>query len=152
MLGCAAAFPGSIPAAEGSLAAPAAAEQEQVLAQRVSRGFDCCILAAPGARPEALLDKALPLLAPSASFVVFSNWSQPLAEAMTQLQVRAVAHGAHAAALQMSCMCMSNDDAHDTCSQHDCTAAMCWWQASCVQSLPAETRLGDWLASSMDVG
>lgn len=57
------------------------------LAQQVARGFDCCILCAPSSRPEALLDKALPLLAPSAAFVVYSMWSQPLAEALSKLQV-----------------------------------------------------------------
>jgi hypothetical protein len=50
-------------------------------------GFDCCVLAAPKAHPTALLAAAWPLLAPSASFVVYGPWPQPLAEAHSHLQV-----------------------------------------------------------------
>lgn len=57
-------------------------------AQRAcSLGFTGCVLAVPGVQPLALLQKVLPLLAPSAAFAVFSNWLQPLAECMLALQV-----------------------------------------------------------------
>jgi len=50
------------------------------------KGFTSCILAAPKLHTASLLRQVLPLLAPSASFVVFSPWQQPLAEAMSELQ------------------------------------------------------------------
>ena len=55
--------------------------------QACRRGFSCCVLACPDVQPMALLRKALPLLAPSACFAIFSNYLQPLAECMHQLQV-----------------------------------------------------------------
>ena len=64
-----------------------AAEYTQVTNDLVRGGFDCCILAAPSLPQGELLAAVLPLLTPSACFAVFSNWMQPLAEAMTQLQV-----------------------------------------------------------------
>jgi tRNA (adenine-N(1)-)-methyltransferase non-catalytic subunit len=52
----------------------------------VSRGgFTSCIIAAPKLWPAAILAQVLPLLAPSATFAVFSPWLQPLAEAMAAL-------------------------------------------------------------------
>lgn len=49
-------------------------------------GFDCCLLAHPKMHPTALLDAIWPLLAPSATFAVYSPWAQPLAEALAHLQ------------------------------------------------------------------
>ena len=40
----------------------------------------------PKAHPTAVLEAVWPLLAPSATFVVFSPWVQPLAEALSHLQ------------------------------------------------------------------
>lgn len=77
------AVPQVLPAPQGAPPAPADADLRQLAA----RGFSCCILAAPAVQPRALLAKALPLLQPSAAFAVFSPWSQPLAEAMMDLQV-----------------------------------------------------------------
>ncbi|GAX79292.1 hypothetical protein CEUSTIGMA_g6733.t1 [Chlamydomonas eustigma] len=51
-----------------------------------SAGFSSCILAAPRMNPTSLMSQVLPLLAPSAAFVLYSPWSQPLAECMHQLQ------------------------------------------------------------------
>ena len=55
--------------------------------QACSFGFDSCILASPNIDPTVLLWRVMPLLAPSASFAVFSNWMQPLADCMFKLQV-----------------------------------------------------------------
>ena len=55
--------------------------------QAIRRGFTCCVLACPDVQPSALFSKVLPLLAPSACFAIFSNYLQPLAECMHQLQV-----------------------------------------------------------------
>lgn len=52
----------------------------------VPPGFSSCIIALPKVHPTAALAAIWPLLAPSASFVVFSPWAQPLAEAHTHLQ------------------------------------------------------------------
>lgn len=49
-------------------------------------GFTSCIIAAPKLSATSLLSQVLPLLAPSAALVVFSPWSQPLAECMHSLQ------------------------------------------------------------------
>ena len=49
-------------------------------------GFGSCIIAAPTLQPLAAVQRLLPLLAPSAFFVVFSPFLQPLAEAMAALQ------------------------------------------------------------------
>lgn len=69
----------------GRAAAPAAApEQLQAVLQR--GGFNCCIVAAPTVAPLAAIQRLLPLLAPSASFVLFSNFLQPLTDAMHALQ------------------------------------------------------------------
>lgn len=69
----------------GRAAAPAAApEQLQALLQR--GGFGSCIVAAPAVAPLAAIQRLLPLLAPSATFVIFSNFLQPLTDAMLALQ------------------------------------------------------------------
>lgn len=60
-------------------------------------GFTSCVLAAPKLHALALLRRVLPLLAPSAPFVVFSPWQQPLAEAMA-----ALTGGGDAVMLQLS--------------------------------------------------
>lgn len=52
----------------------------------VSAGFNSCIVAAPKLHPTAVMSQLLPLLAPSASFVVYSPWVQPLAECLHHLQ------------------------------------------------------------------
>ncbi|CAL5227088.1 g9994 [Coccomyxa viridis] len=57
------------------------------LKQACSSGFSSCILASPNIDPSVLLRRVMPLLAPSASFAVFSNWMQPLADCMFKLQV-----------------------------------------------------------------
>ena len=62
---------------------PARLDQLRAL---VRPGFDSCIIAAPGLQPLAAVQRLLPLLAPSASLVVFSPHLQPLAEAMAGLQ------------------------------------------------------------------
>lgn len=49
-------------------------------------GFSCCIIASPKVHPTATLAALWPLLAPSAAWVVYSPWVQPLAEAYTHLQ------------------------------------------------------------------
>ena len=41
-----------------------------------------------GVHPSALLQRMLPLLAPSASFAVWCPFLQPLAEAMQEMQAR----------------------------------------------------------------
>jgi tRNA (adenine-N(1)-)-methyltransferase non-catalytic subunit len=56
--------------------------------QACSLGFTSCLIACPGVQPLALVRRLLPLLAPSAALVVFSNWLQPLADCMLALQVR----------------------------------------------------------------
>jgi tRNA (adenine-N(1)-)-methyltransferase non-catalytic subunit len=48
-------------------------------------GFNSAILACPLLEPHAALEAVWPLLAPSATFVVFSPWLGPLAETMQQL-------------------------------------------------------------------
>lgn len=50
-------------------------------------GFSSCIIAAPQLLPSAILDAVLPLLAPSATFVIFSPYMQPLAEALHELTI-----------------------------------------------------------------
>lgn len=55
--------------------------------QACSLGFSSCILASPNIDPSVLLRRVMPLLAPSASFAIFSNWLQPLADCMFKLQV-----------------------------------------------------------------
>ena len=62
---------------------PARFEQLQAL---VRHGFGSCLIAAPALQPAAAVQRLLPFLAPSASFVVYSPFLQPLAEAMTTLQ------------------------------------------------------------------
>ncbi|EFJ43222.1 hypothetical protein VOLCADRAFT_119181 [Volvox carteri f. nagariensis] len=52
----------------------------------LTSGFDSCLVALPRVHPTALLAAVWPLLAPSATFAVFSPWAQPLAEAMSHLQ------------------------------------------------------------------
>ena len=65
----------------------AAAEATQELLKGICKsGFDCCIVAAPGHHPVSVMTKLMPLLAPSASFAIFSNWQQPLAECHLALQ------------------------------------------------------------------
>lgn len=49
------------------------------------QGFSSCIIACPKLHTASLLRQVLPLLAPSAPFVVYSPWQQPLAEAMAEL-------------------------------------------------------------------
>lgn len=66
--------------------AAAAAIREELLQSTCQKGFDCCILAAPSYHVIGMLTQLLPLLAPSACFVVFSNWQQPLAECHMWLQ------------------------------------------------------------------
>lgn len=63
-----------------------AAATQKLLKGICKTGFDCCILAAPGHHPTSLMKKLMPLLAPSASFAVFTNWQQPLAECHLALQ------------------------------------------------------------------
>lgn len=75
------------PAAAGDLAA-AAAQEPQAGAERGWAPYTSCIIAAPALSPTAALDAVLPLLAPSTPFAVYSLWTQPLAEAMSELQVR----------------------------------------------------------------
>ncbi|KAL6754655.1 Gcd10p family-domain-containing protein [Haematococcus lacustris] len=60
--------------------------KSQQLHQLVHPGFDSAVLAAPLLQPAALMQAVLPLLAPSAHFVLFSPWPQPLAECLAQLQ------------------------------------------------------------------
>ncbi|GLC34740.1 hypothetical protein PLESTB_001158300 [Pleodorina starrii] len=52
----------------------------------LTSGFDSCLVASPRVHPTAVLAAVWPLLAPSATFAVFSPWSQPLAEALSHLQ------------------------------------------------------------------
>ena len=64
--------------------APAAervARRTAALAAAAGPGFDCAVVAAPGAHPTALLAAILPLLAPSAPLALHSPWLPPLAEA-----------------------------------------------------------------------
>lgn len=60
-------------------------------------GFTSCMVVAPRYDATAILEELWPLLAPSASFAVFSPWAQPLAEALLELQ-----KARKAAALQLS--------------------------------------------------
>ena len=55
--------------------------------QACALGFSSCILASPSIDPSVLLRRVMPLLAHSASFAIFSNWMQPLADCMFKLQV-----------------------------------------------------------------
>ena len=65
----------------------AAAAATQKLLKRICKtGFNCCIVAAPSNHPASVMAKLAPLLAPSASFAIFSNWQQPLAECHLALQ------------------------------------------------------------------
>ncbi|KAI8462770.1 MAG: Gcd10p family-domain-containing protein [Monoraphidium minutum] len=57
----------------------------ELLERMVQPGFSSCVIANPKLHPGAVLRQVLPLLAPSAAFVVFSPWQQPLAEAMAEL-------------------------------------------------------------------
>lgn len=70
--------------------------------QACSFGFDSCILASPNIDPTVLLRRVMPLLAPSASFAVFSNWMQPLADCMFKLQVTCI----HISTV--NCLCSSS--------------------------------------------
>ncbi|GLI64625.1 hypothetical protein VaNZ11_007943 [Volvox africanus] len=49
-------------------------------------GFDSLLVAMPSVHPTTVLAIIWPLLAPSATFAIFSPWSQPLGEALTHLQ------------------------------------------------------------------
>ena len=51
-----------------------------------SEGFTSLIVASPALDPSSALTKLLPLLAPSAPFVVWSYTAQPLAEALDTLR------------------------------------------------------------------
>ena len=64
----------------------AAAATQKLLRSICKTGFNCCIVAAPANHPTNVMTKIMPLLAPSASFAVFSNWQQPLAECHLALQ------------------------------------------------------------------
>lgn len=65
----------------------AAAAATQKLHRSICKtGFNCCIVAAPANHPSSVMNKLMPLLAPSASFAIFSNWQQPLAECYLALQ------------------------------------------------------------------
>jgi hypothetical protein len=64
--------------------APTTATPE-LLQQLLQPGFTSCIIAAPKLHAAALLREVLPLLQPSASFVVYSPYLQPLAEAQAEL-------------------------------------------------------------------
>ena len=64
----------------------AAAATQELLNCVCKTGFDCCIVAAPSSHPTSVMTKLMPLLAPSASFAVFSNWPQLLAECHLALQ------------------------------------------------------------------
>lgn len=64
----------------------AAAATQKLLKNICQGGFDCCIVAAPSNHPTSVMTKLMPLLAPSASFAIFSNWQQPLAECHLALQ------------------------------------------------------------------
>lgn len=62
-------------------AAERAARRTAALAAAAGPGFDCAVVAAPGAHPAALLTAILPLMAPSAPLALHSPWLPPLAEA-----------------------------------------------------------------------
>ena len=62
---------------------PARFEHLQAL---VHPGFSGCLIAAPALQRLAAIQRLLPFLAPSAFFVVFSPFLQPLTEAMAALQ------------------------------------------------------------------
>ena len=64
----------------------AAAASQKLLRSICKTGFRCCIVAAPTNHPTSVMNKLMPLLAPSASFAIFSNWQQPLAECHMALQ------------------------------------------------------------------
>lgn len=51
-----------------------------------SGGFDCAVFVAPTLQPTAMLQQLLPMLSPSAPFVVWHPHGQPLAVALVQLQ------------------------------------------------------------------
>jgi len=55
------------------------------------------VVAAPLLDPSSVLSQLLPLLAPSAAFVIFSPWLPPLTACMDQLQ-----HTKQAVALQLT--------------------------------------------------
>ncbi|KAG2484255.1 hypothetical protein HYH03_016900 [Edaphochlamys debaryana] len=63
------------------------AARPEVVRDVATTGFDSCLLANPRLHPTALLAAVWPLLAPSATFAVYSPWAQPLAETLTHLQV-----------------------------------------------------------------
>lgn len=63
-----------------------AERQQQEAAPPPAPMFDSCIVCCPRVSPIALLRRLLPLLAPSASFVVHSSYAQPLAEALAELR------------------------------------------------------------------
>lgn len=63
-----------------------AAATQKLLKSMCKTGFNCCIVAAPSNHPSSVMAKLMPLLAPSASFAIFSNWQQPLAECHLALQ------------------------------------------------------------------
>jgi hypothetical protein len=65
--------------------APRSSATPELLQQLLQPGFASCIVAAPRLHPVALLQALLPLLAPSASFAVYSPYLQPLAEAQHAL-------------------------------------------------------------------
>uniref|UniRef100_A0A6U1KCN5 tRNA (adenine(58)-N(1))-methyltransferase non-catalytic subunit TRM6 n=1 Tax=Tetraselmis chuii TaxID=63592 RepID=A0A6U1KCN5_9CHLO len=67
-------------------ASPWAASEEQVGRWAASGGFTSCLVAAPALQPIAVMDRLLPLLAPSAPFAIFSNSPLPLAMAMAKLR------------------------------------------------------------------
>ena len=59
-------------------------EKMQALCQK---GFQSCMIACPSASPTSLMRAVLPLLAPSASFSVFSPSIEPLADCLEELKV-----------------------------------------------------------------
>eukprot|EP00798_Chlamydomonas_sp_ICE-L_P021707 gene21707-28731_t len=59
---------------------------EEVLATLVHPGFNSCIIAAPKIHYASLMARVMPLLRPSAFFVLLSNTTQNLAECMNGLQ------------------------------------------------------------------
>lgn len=77
----------SVHAAGGAqLEKAARAQAAQALARRMAQqGFASSIVASPRIDTSSLMQQVLPLLQPSAPFVVFSPWPQPLADCMHQL-------------------------------------------------------------------
>lgn len=51
-------------------------------------GFDCLLVAMPSVDARQLLTRVLPMMCPSACFAVYSQWLQPLAEALQPLHAR----------------------------------------------------------------